>query len=89
MNVDPSVPRSALAWSPADSAASTTRLAAPATKARSATRCSSISVAEGVPVASSTDANLFAAGLGITFLFLGGVYSAIRERFLHGGCDEE
>ena len=35
------------------------------------------------------DPNLFAAGLGITFLFLGGVYIVVRERFLHGGEDDD
>jgi hypothetical protein len=27
--------------------------------------------------------------LGVTFLFLGGVYIAVRERFLHGGEDDD
>ena len=35
------------------------------------------------------DPDLFAAGMGITFLFLGGVYIVVRENFLHGGKDED
>ena len=35
------------------------------------------------------DPDLFAAGLGVTFLFLGGVYIVLRERFLHGGEDDD
>jgi hypothetical protein len=35
------------------------------------------------------DPDLFAVGLGIMFLFLGGVYIVVRERFLHGGEDDD
>ncbi len=35
------------------------------------------------------DPDLFAAGCGVTFLFLGGVYIVIRERFLHGEEDDD
>ncbi len=34
------------------------------------------------------DPDIFAAGVAITFLFLGGVYIVFRERFLHGGEDD-
>ncbi len=33
--------------------------------------------------------DIFAAGLGVTFLFLGGVYIVVRERFLRGGEDDD
>jgi hypothetical protein len=32
-----------------------------------------------------SDPDLFAAGAGITLLFLGGVFIVVRERFLHSG----
>jgi hypothetical protein len=35
------------------------------------------------------DPDIFAAGLGVTFLFLGGVYIVVRERFLHRGEDDD
>lgn len=35
------------------------------------------------------DVDLFVAGCAITFLFLGGVYIVVRERFLHGGEDDD
>lgn len=35
-----------------------------------------------------SDADLFAAGIGITFLFFGGVYIALRERFLEADDEE-
>jgi hypothetical protein len=31
-----------------------------------------------------SDPDLFAAGAGITLLFLGAVFIVVRERFLHG-----
>ena len=36
-----------------------------------------------------SDPDLFAAGAGITLLFLGGVFIVVRERFLHGGEDDD
>ena len=35
------------------------------------------------------DPDLFAAGLGVAFFFFGGVYIVVRERFLHGGEDDD
>lgn len=35
------------------------------------------------------DPDLFAAGLGVTFLFLGGVYIIVRESFLYGGEEDD
>jgi hypothetical protein len=36
-----------------------------------------------------SDADLLAAGCGITFLFFGGVYIFAQERLLHGGEDDD
>jgi hypothetical protein len=36
-----------------------------------------------------SDLDLFAAGVSITFLFLGGVYVVAREGFLHGREDDD
>jgi hypothetical protein len=35
------------------------------------------------------DVDLLAAGAGVTILFLGGVYIALRERFLNSGEDDD
>ncbi len=36
-----------------------------------------------------SDPQIFAAGLCVTFLFIGGVYVYLRERYLHGRQDDE
>lgn len=36
-----------------------------------------------------SDPDLFAAGMGITFLFFAGAYVVLRERFLWRDDDEE
>ena len=36
-----------------------------------------------------SDPDLFAAGMGVTLLFLGGVYIVLRQRFLEADDDED